>query len=126
MIPKKDALEGEPILDSVWAMKSARDIKNRRLYKYKAQLNVRGVQKNHGNSYTNIYSSLVSWLSILLLLILLVVNLWHTRQVEFVIAHPWAPIKHDLYIKISKGIETNKGNIKTHVLKLIKNLYRQK
>ena len=40
--------------------------------------------------------------------------------------YPQAPIKHDLYMKFPKVIETKKGNGKTHVLKLIRNLYGQK
>ena len=42
------------------------------------------------------------------------------------IAYPQALIEHDLYINLLKGIETRTVNLKTNVLKLIRNLYNQK
>jgi hypothetical protein len=53
-------------------------------------------------------------------------NNWHTRQCDFVLAHPQAPIEYDLYMELPKGIELSSGDSKTHVLRLIKNLYGQK
>ena len=45
LIPKGDILKGEPFMDSVWAMKRKREIKTRRIYKWKAGLNVHGIQQ---------------------------------------------------------------------------------
>jgi hypothetical protein len=51
---------------------------------------------------------------------------WHTRQIDFILAYPQAPIEFDMYMELPKGIEMKDGNRKTHVLKLLKNLYGQK
>jgi hypothetical protein len=51
---------------------------------------------------------------------------WHTRQCDFVLAYTQAPIEFDLYMELPKGIQLSSGNIKTHVLRLIKNLYGHK
>ena len=42
-----------------------------------------------------------------------------------VIAYPKAPIYNNLYMILPKRIEIKIGNGKTHMLKLIKNLYVQ-
>jgi hypothetical protein len=41
-------------------------------------------------------------------------------------AYPQAPIEMDIYMELPQGIETVKGNSKDHVLKFLKNIYRQK
>ena len=66
---------------------------------------------------------MITLISIQLLLILLVVNQFHICQGDFVITYSQTPIKHYLYIKFPKGVYTNTGNIRTHVLNLVKNLY---
>jgi hypothetical protein len=53
-------------------------------------------------------------------------NNWHTRQCDFVLAYPRAPIEFDLYMELPKGIQLSSGNSKTLILRLIKNLYGQK
>ena len=60
-----------------------------------------------------------------LLLILSVTNQYHTYQVDVVLACLQAPIEHDLYLKLPKGIETKKWNRRMHMLKLINNIYGQ-
>ena len=126
LIPREQVPEGEPILDSVWSMKRKRDIKTRKVYKWKSRLNVHGRQQERGVNYDETYSPVVTWFSIRTLLVLAALNRWCTRQVDFVLAYPQAPIEYDLYMELPKGVETKYGNGKTHVLKLIKNLYGQK
>jgi hypothetical protein len=41
-------------------------------------------------------------------------------------AYPQAPIKMDIYMELSQGIQTKHGNSKEHALKLEKNIYGQK
>jgi hypothetical protein len=53
-------------------------------------------------------------------------NNWHTRQFDFVLANPQEPIEFDLYMEFPKGIQLSSGNSKTHVLRLINNLYGHK
>lgn len=51
---------------------------------------------------------------------------WALRQVDFVLAYPQAPIEEDIYMEVPQGINTATGNSKDMVLKLLKNIYRQK
>ena len=55
-----------------------------------------------------------------------ILNYCHTLQVEFVMAYPQDPINFDPYMELMHSVDTKEGSNKTHVLKLIKNLYVQK
>ena len=49
---------------------------------------------------------------------------WHTRQLDFVLAYPQAEVEGDIYMKLPKGFSLTEGrSSKTHVLKLLKNIY---
>ncbi len=41
-------------------------------------------------------------------------------------AYPQAPIKMDIYMELTQGIQTATGNSKDHVLQLLKNIHGQK
>jgi Reverse transcriptase (RNA-dependent DNA polymerase) len=60
-----------------------------------------------------------------LIMYLIVLNKWETRQLDFVLAFPQAPVETDLYMDIPSDFEV-KGNPKEYSLKLINNLYGQK
>jgi hypothetical protein len=107
-------------------MKRKRDIKTQKVNKYKARLNVHGGKQEYAINYFETYAPVVTWFSIRLLLVLSILNKWYTRQVDFILAYPQADIEFDMYMDLPKGIETKYGNGKTHVLKLLKNLYGQK
>ena len=123
LIPREEVPEGTKILDSIWAMKRKRDIKTREVYKHKARLNIHGGQQEYGVHYTETYSPVVNWFSVRLVTILSIINKWHTRQIDFVLAYPQAPLPYDNYMKLPQGIQTTHGNGDTHVLKLHKNIY---
>ena len=122
-VPVNDVPEGTKILDSVWSMKRKRDIKTREVYKHKARLNIHGGQQQYGVHFTETYSPVVSWFAVRIVTILSAINKWHTRQVDFVLAYPQAPIPYDNYMKLPHGIKTIHGDGNTHVLKLKKNIY---
>ena len=107
-------------------MKRKRDIKTQQVYKHKARLNVHGGKQVYGENYFETYAPVVTWFSIRLVLVLSIINKWYTKQVDFVLAYTQADIEFDMYMELPKGIETKYGNGKTHVLKLLKNLYGQK
>ena len=48
------------------------------------------------------------------------------RQIDFIQAYAQAPIECDMYMELPPGIETQHGNSKDYVLKLLANLYGQK
>ena len=62
---------------------------------------------------------------------LAIINNWHTRQLDFVLAFPQADIERELYMKLPAGFSIEGLNLteeekKEHVLRLDKNLYGQK
>ena len=123
LVPIEDVPQGTKILDSIWAMKRKRDIKTQEIYKHKARLNIHGGQQEYGIHYTETYSPVVNWFSVRLIMILSIINKWHTRQIDFVLAYPQAPLEYDNYMKLPHGITTAKGDKNSHVLKLHKNIY---
>ena len=106
-------------------MKCKCHIASRKVYKWKARLNVHGGKQEYGINYWETYSPVVHWFSIRLVLILSILNGWSTCQIDFVMAYPQAPIKCDMYMDIPKGFEFQ-GDHRSHVLCLKKNLYGQK
>jgi hypothetical protein len=107
-------------------MKSKRDILTRKVIKYKARLNMHGGQQEYAVNFFETYSPKVTWAAVRLITTLAWLNNWHTRQCDFVLDYPQAPIELDMYMELPKGIQLSSGNSKTHVLRLIKNLYGQK
>jgi hypothetical protein len=62
---------------------------------------------------------------------LAIINNWHTKQLDFVLAFPQADIERELYMKLPAGFTVEGKRIteeekKEYVLKLLKNLYGQK
>ena len=45
---------------------------------------------------------------------------------RFFMVYPQAPIECDMYLKIPDGVETDQGSNKSHILKILKNIYVQK
>jgi hypothetical protein len=107
-------------------MKRKRDIKTKRVYKHKARLNVDGRKQEYAVNFFETFSPVVTWISIRIVFIMVLLNNWHTRQIDFVLAYPQAPIEYDIYMELPQGIELKGGNSKTHVLKLLKNIYGQR
>jgi hypothetical protein len=123
LIPIESVPDGTKILDSIWSMKRKRDIKTQQVYKHKARLNIHGGQQEYGVHYTETYSPVVNWFSVRLIMILSLIYGWKTRQIDFVLAYPQAPLPYDNYMKLPHGIKTTEGDGNTHVLKLKKNIY---
>jgi len=96
------------ILPAVWSMKCKRRIATGEIYKWKARLNVHGGKQEKGIHFWETYSPVVSWFSIRVFLIIAIINGWHTRQVDFVLAYPQADIETELYMQLPKGF-THKG-----------------
>lgn len=123
---RKEMPPGTTVLPAVWAMKRKRRIMSQEVYKWKARLNVHGGKQIYGVHYWETFSPVVTWLSIRLFLVLSIVCGWHTRQVDFVMAYPQAPIEKTIYMELPAGVEVTTGNPKDYVLELEKNLYGQK
>ena len=111
---------------SIWSMNNKWYIQIRKVYKCKSILSVHSRKISIVKKYTENYSTIVTLILIHILVIILVINWWYTHQVDFVLAYHWSQIEHDLNMKFTKGIDTNQLNGKTHVLKMVRNVYRQK
>ena len=118
--------KGTTIFPAVWQMKRKRDIKTRKVKKYKARLNVDGSRMKQGIHYDQSYAPVASWRSIRLLLILIAQFGWHSKQLDYVLAFPQAPVAREIYMKIPKGFEIKGANPDKYVLKLHRNVYGQK
>jgi hypothetical protein len=110
------------VLDSVWSMKRKRDINTRKVYKHKVRLNVHGGQQEFAVNFFETFSPVVNWFSVHLIFTLYLLSDWNTKQVDFVLAYPQAPIEFDMYMNLPKVTQMSNGNRNTHVLKLRKNL----
>jgi hypothetical protein len=125
LVTRTSVPKGMKVLPSVWAMKRKRRILSREVYKWKARLNVHGGRQELGVNYWETYAPVVNWFTIRLFLILSILNKWHSRQIDFVLAYPQADIECEMYMEMPAGFkyDTNKGS---HVLRLKKNIYGQK
>ncbi len=114
------------LLPAVWSMKRKRGIRTRMIKKYKARLNVDGSRMKKGIHYDLTYSPVASWSSIRLILALAATHNWYTKQIDYVLAFPQAPVERPLYMEIPKGIEFEGKPASEWVFELTKNVYGQK
>jgi hypothetical protein len=125
IIKRSEVPQGIKVLPAVWSMKRKRRIDTREVYKWKARLNIHGGRQEWGVNYWETYSPVVNWSSIRLFLTLSLLAGWHTRQLDFVLAYPQAPVECDLYMEIPRGFHFQ-GSRKSHVLQILQNIYGQK
>ena len=79
----------------------------------------------HGQHYDHIYAPVVSWNSIITLLIISALNKWNTRQINFVLAFLQAPVEREIHMGIPKGFQIKYSNTKDYFLKLHRNINGQ-
>ena len=107
IIPCNKVPQGDIILPMVWSMKRKRRIATREVYKWKARLTLHGGKQIHGVHYWETYAPVAQWPIIRFLLTLALLNRWHTRQVDYVLAYPQADIRTDnVYTEIPKAFES--------------------
>ena len=102
--------------------------KTRRVKKYKARLNIDGSRMQKGKHYDQTYAPVAKWSSIRLMLILCALHGWYSRQIDYVLAFPQAPVEREIYMKIPRpfAMQDKRLNTKDYVLKLHRNVYGQK
>lgn len=125
IVRRSDVPEDMPILPSVWAFRRKRRIATNEVYKWKARINVHGGKQIHGINYWDTYAPVVSWPTVRLFLISMVLNDWKSRQIDFVLAFPQAEIECDMYMEVPIGFTVD-GPRDKYALKLVRNLYGQK
>jgi hypothetical protein len=126
VIHRSKVPDGATILPAVWQMRRKRDIKTRQIKKYKARLNIDGSKMKQGVHYDQTYAPVASWNSIRTLLIMSALHGWHTRQIDYVLAFPQAPVERDIYMQIPSGFRIDDGETRDFVLKIHRNIYGQK
>ena len=123
---RSDLPTGTRVLPAVWSMKRKRRIFTGEIYRWKSRLTIDGSKQRYGIDYDETYSPVITWPAARFFLILSLIQGWHTRQLDFVLAYPQADVDRDLYMEIPKGVHIPGTGRGTHVLKLIKNLYGQR
>ena len=98
----------------------------RNVKRWKSRLNVDGSRMKKGVHYDKVYVPVASWISIRLLLTMIVLHNWTTKQIDYVQAFPQAPAEKGLYLKVPAGFEVEWGKKEDYVLKMHKNVYGQK
>jgi hypothetical protein len=116
------------LLPSVWQMRRKRNVVTGDIKRYKARLNIDGSRMTHMKDYDLTHAPVALWASVKLLLAMVLVNCWHTIQLDYVLAYPQAPIDRDLFMHIPKGFEVTgygiyEDNAHEFILKIHKNLY---
>ena len=124
LVRKEDVPNNQKILPAVWAMKRKRRIATREVYKWKARLNIDGSKQEEGINYWETFSPVASWSTIRLMLVLILIKGWETRQIDFVLAYTQADVECEMYMAIPKGFEVDGDG--EYALKLVKNLFGQK
>ena len=127
LVHKSQVPQDATILPAVWSMKRKRRIMTGEIYKWKARLNIDGSKQTKGVNYWESYAAVASWAAIRLILILSILNNWHTKQIDFVLAYPQAPVEVDnLYMKIPRGFEVEGAAKGEYLLHIQRNIYGQK
>jgi Reverse transcriptase (RNA-dependent DNA polymerase) len=120
---KKDVPHGETILPAVWSMQQKRRIATREVYKWKSRLNLGGHKMIPGKHFDETYAPALAWSTICLFLILTILNCWKSRQIDFVLAYPQAPVPRPTYMELPQGINFPGLDRKQHCLEILKNVY---
>jgi Reverse transcriptase (RNA-dependent DNA polymerase) len=79
-----------------------------------------------GVHYDQIYALVASWNSIRTLLILSALHKWHTRQIDYVLAFPQAPVEREIYMQIPRGFRINEDDTRDYILQIHRDIYGQK
>jgi len=66
----------------------------------------------------------VMWTTVRLIITLVTIKGWHSRQLDFILAYPQADMDRDIYMKLLKGFKIKEKQSKEgYCLKLLKNIY---
>jgi hypothetical protein len=111
---------------SVWSLRHKCNLATNKVRSHKARLNLHDGKQIYGVNYFETFTPIERWFAIRLMIIFGIIFCWAIQQVDFVMAYPQASIEMDIYMELPQGIQTKHGSLREHVLKLEKNIYRQK
>lgn len=129
VVPLESVPSHKRAIPMVWAMKRKRNPLGE-VTRYKARLCAGGHRSIPFVDYWSTYSPVVSWNTIRLVFTLAIINQWHIRSIDFVLAYPQADIGTDIYMRPPKvpadftipDLSKYTDRFKK-VYKLVKNLY---
>ena len=88
LIDKEQVPLGIKVFTVVWALRRKRKILTGKISKYKARMNLDGSKQIKGVHYNQSYAPVVTWPANQLMLALVLLNGWHTKQIDYVMAYP--------------------------------------
>lgn len=93
--------------------------------KHKDRLCVHGSMQREGVDFHSTFAPVVNWATVGLIIMMVNMSGWESRQIDYVLAFSQAPIDSNDYLHLPAGFHVNgeKDN-KIYFLKLEKNLYR--
>jgi hypothetical protein len=116
--------KGATVLPAVWQLRRKRDIRTGKVKKHKARCNIDGSRMKYGEHYEQTYAPVAGWTAIRLLLALVLMENWHTVQLDYVLAYPQAPAIRQLFMEIPKGFTLDGVNDpREYVLEINRNIY---
>ena len=122
----------KPIM-AIWSFKRKRNPMGE-ITKYKARLCCHGGQTLKGVHYNKSFSPVVAWSTVRTMLTLAIINDWHARQIDFVLAFPQAKVRADVYMQVPEKFKVCNNKLimeekalhpskQYEVVKLIQNVY---
>lgn len=129
VVPLKAISRLKRAIPMVWSMKRKRNPLGE-ITKWKARLCAGGHRSIEFVDYWNTYSPVVTWSTVRLMITMALINDWHMRSIDFVLAFPQAPVKTDIFMQPPKVPQNFKipdlprpSDRVTKCYQLVKNLY---
>jgi hypothetical protein len=129
VVPRKTVPSHKLPLPMVWLMKRKRNPVGD-IVKWKARLCAGGHKSLPFIDYWSTYSPVVSWNTVRVMAVMALLNDWHMRSIDFVLAFPQAPVKTDIYMnppRVPNGFNIpdlpTLSDRLSNVYKLLQNLY---
>ena len=112
------------LIPLIWSFRRKRDPMGN-LLKHKARICVHGGKQCFGLDYWTTYAPVANWGTIRMVLLLVLMHNWVTRQIDYVLAFSQAPIDSNVFCKLPTGFQGQDKN-RRYCLRLKKNLYGTK
>jgi hypothetical protein len=80
MINKNEVPINQKVLPAVWEMRRKRDIDTRKVYKWKALINIHGGKQELGVNFWAIYAPVALWPTIQIVRIIAAIRQWKMKQ----------------------------------------------
>ena len=93
LIPRDTVLEGVTPVSSVWSMQCKHDLIMDKVVKYKACLNWHCSKQELGTNYFETYVSIMTWMAICFFFIVVTLNCWSMKQIDFIMTYTQALIE---------------------------------